>query len=268
MKKSDLYGIVGSAITCGIILLLLLLITLPRFERPQEEGIIVSFGESHFGGGQNPPALFDTPRPQVQEQTPQQVPTPPQPDIEDPVLTQIADNTLEIARQEEERRRREEEAERRRREEEERRLAEERRLEEQRRQEAADRLIADAFRQQPGMGDATAGSGIDTGDEQRGNPAGRGVSDGNPWSLDGRDIIAGTLVRPVVAGNPQGVIVVNIRVDERGHVVGASINDGLSSIPITNPDTRRAVVNAAMQTRFTTGRTVATGTITYNFTAY
>jgi len=253
---------VGSAITCGLILLLLLLITLPRFERPEEEGIIVSFGESFFGGGQSPPAAFDTPRPQVQEQTPQQVPTPPQPDIEDPVLTQIADNTLEIARQEEERRRREEEAERRRREEEERRLAEERRLEEQRRQEAADRIAA--LGQAFGQGDNTGG-GLDTGDGTQGNPAGQGVSDGNPWSLDGRDIIEGTLVRPTIAGSPEGIIVVNIRVDERGYVVGASINDALSSIPIPDADTRRAVVNAAMQTRFTTGRTAATGTITYNF---
>ena len=260
MKKSDLYGIVGSAITCGLILLLLLLITLPRFERPEEEGIIVSFGESFFGGGQSPPAAFDTPRPQVQEQTPQQVPTPPQPDIEDPVLTQIADNTLEIARQEEERRRREEEAERRRREEEERRLAE--LAEEQRRQqEEAERRMAELANLFVGTGDDTAGTGTGTGDEQQGNPVGRGVSDGHSWSLDGRSIV-GSLVRPAHDRNVQGVITVNIRVDETGQVVGATIG---TPTDIADAVTRQAAIDAARRTRFTTGRTAATGTITYNF---
>ena len=260
MKKSDLYGMVGSAITCGIILLLLLLITLPRFERLEEEGIIVSFGESFFGGGQSPPAAFDTPRPQVQEQTPQQVPTPPQPDIEDPVLTQIADNTLEIARQEEERRRREEEAERRRREEEERRLAEERRLEEQRRQEAADRIAA--LGQAFGQGDNTGG-GLDTGDETQGNPAGRGESDGHSWSLDGRSIV-GSLVSPTHEG-VQGTVTINIVVDENGRVVGTSIGRPTDT---GHTATINAARRAAEQTRFTSGAGRATGTITYRFTLH
>ena len=172
-------------------------------------------------------------------------------------LAQIAaGNMHEVARQEEERRRREIEAERRRREEQERRLAEERRLEEQRRQEATDRIAAleDRFGQ-------NAGTGLDTGDVSQGNPVRRGVSDERSWSLDGRSIV-GSLVRPVHDRNVQGVITVNIRVDETGQVVDATIGTPTS---IEDAATRQAAIDAAHRTRFSTGRTSTTGTITYNF---
>jgi len=270
MKKSDLYGIIGSAISCGIILLLLFLILMPRIEKPEEEGIIVSFGDSFIGGGQNPVTNVTTPQQPVSEPTPTQSETPLQQQLpEEDIITQV-DPSLEIARQEEERRRREQEEIERRRREEERRLAEQRRLEEQQaearrleeerqRQEAIDRANAagNAF----GLGANTSGSGIDEGDAQQGNPAGQGSSEGNSWSLDGRNIV-GRLIIPTHDRNVEGTITVAITVDANGNVTDARIDRPTT---IGDEATRRAALDAARRTKFTPGRGAATGTITYNF---
>ncbi|HRR63128.1 MAG TPA: hypothetical protein P5071_04730, partial [Paludibacteraceae bacterium] len=54
VRKSQIYGIIGSAISCGIILLLLFVIKLSApSNMPQEEGIVVSFGESEEDMGRS-----------------------------------------------------------------------------------------------------------------------------------------------------------------------------------------------------------------------
>ena len=267
-KKSDLYGIIGSAVSCGIIILLLFLILMPRIESPEDEGIVVSFGDVFVAGGQNPVTNVTTPQQPISEPTPIQPTTPPPQEVQEDMLTQV-DESLAIARQEEERRRREqEEVERRRREEE--RLAEQRRIEEQRqaearrqeeerrRQEAADRASALGNVFGTGQND---GAGMDAGEGQQGNPVGQGTSEGHSWSLDGRNV-RGSLVSPTHDRNVEGRITINIRVDENGNVVGATFG-----VPtdITDPATRNAALDAARRTRFSAGSGVAVGTITYNF---
>jgi len=266
--KSDLYGIIGSAVSCGIIILLLFLILMPRIEKPEEEGIVVSFGDVFIAGGQNPVTDVTTPQQPTTEPTPTEQITPPQQEVQEDMLTQV-DESLAIARQEEERRRREqEEVERRRREEErqaeqrrqeEERQAEARRQEEERRrQEAADRASALGNVFGTGQND---GGGMDAGEGQQGNPVGRGTSEGNSWSLDGRSLV-GSLVRPTHDRNVEGTITVVITVDTNGNVTDARIG---TPTTIGDEATRRAAVDAARRTRFTAGRSAASGTITYNF---
>jgi hypothetical protein len=51
VNKSKLYGVFGSATFCLIVLLLLLFIFLPGMKTPEDEGIMVSFGETFEGSG-------------------------------------------------------------------------------------------------------------------------------------------------------------------------------------------------------------------------
>jgi len=256
-QKSDLYGIIGSAVSCGIIILLLFLIFMPRFERPEEEGIVVSFGDVFIAGGQNPVTNVTTPQQPISEPTPTEQTTPTQQEVQEDMLTQV-DPSLEIARQEEERRRREQEEVERRRREEERQAEARRQEEERRRQEAADRASALGNVFGTGQND---GGGMDAGEGQQGNPVGRGTSEGNSWSLDGRNLV-GSLVRPTHDRNVEGTITVVITVDTNGNVTDARIG---TPTTIGDEATRRAAVDAARRTRFTAGRSAASGTITYNF---
>nr|WP_239057058.1 energy transducer TonB [Paludibacter sp. 221] len=112
-----------------------------------------------------------------------------------------------------------------------------------------------------GTGSSTEGSGANVGETQQGNPVGKGSSDGNSWSLDGRALI-GKLITPTYNNNVEGVITVTIRVDENGSVTSASIG---TPTTISDAETRKATLEAARKTKFSAGRNIAAGTITYNF---
>ena len=105
------------------------------------------------------------------------------------------------------------------------------------------------------------GSGTTSGDGRQGNPAGSGNSGGNSWSLNGRSL-TGSLVQPSYDNDVEGRITVNIRVDENGSVLSASIG---SPTNISDAATRNAAMSAAKRTRFSSGDGVSTGSITYNF---
>jgi len=53
VKKSTKYGIIGSGISCSIVLLLLLFIVFPtlKTEEKEDEGLMVSFGNNLNGSG-------------------------------------------------------------------------------------------------------------------------------------------------------------------------------------------------------------------------
>lgn len=273
MKKSDLYGIIGSTIFCGIVLLLLFLIVMPTNEQPEDEGIIVSFGDSFDGGGRSPATSITAPQQSLPATPSQPTATPQaqQPSTQD-LLTQ-EDNSLAIAKQDEERKKKElEELERKKREEE-KRIAEQKRLEEEQRQERERQLAEQRQREQEaieranalgnmfGSGESVAGSGSSTGESQQGNPVGKGSSEGNSWSLDGRALV-GKLVSPTYNRNVEGKITVTIRVDEAGNVTSANIG---TPTTISDMETRNAALEAARKTKFSSGRNIAAGTITYNF---
>ena len=108
------------------------------------------------------------------------------------------------------------------------------------------------------------GTGSNAGSAGNGNnPIGSGYdADGNGWSLAGRGIGIGGLVRPVYKSNEEGRIVVTIRVNESGTVTDASIAQGTT---IGDKSLRDATIAAAKKTKFTAGKGVAIGTLTYKF---
>lgn len=248
MKKSEVYGLTGSITITGILILLLFLVVMPNLDQPvNEEGIMVSFGEVDMGAGNT---QTPTAEPVIKETTPP--PAAPKP-VKQEVLTQD-DNSLAIAEQKKKDKREKEAAER-------------IRIEEQRianeKKKAQDDATAKASNAMNGLfGNSNSkGSGTTTGDGRQGNPAGSGNSGGNSWSLNGRSL-TGSLVQPSYDNDVEGRITVNIRVDENGSVISASIG---SPTNISDAATRNAAMSAAKRTRFSNGDGVSTGSITYNF---
>lgn len=259
VRKSDIYGIVGSALFCGVVVLLLVLIAMPGQPVPEDEGIVVSFGTSFEGGGQQ--VADAVPVPQPQPEAPPPAAPRPEPQQEEEVLTQ---ETPSVALPEQADKEAEEAArlaeEQRRREEEEARLAEERRIAEQKRQqEAIER--AQAMGSVFGQTVTPEGSGTGEGDARQGNPVGQGSSEGHSWSLNGRALV-GKLIDPLYEVNVEGRVTVSIRVDESGNVVGVSIG---RPTDISDAAIQRAALDAARKAKFSVGDNVAVGTITYHF---
>jgi TonB family protein len=246
VKKSEVYVLTGSITITGILILLLFLIVMPGLKQPEDEGIMVSFGEVDMGAGNT---QTPTAEPVIKETTPP--PAAPKP-VKQEVLTQD-DNSLAIAEQKKKDKREKEAAER-------------LRIEEQRIANEKKKAQQDAINKANEMnglfGNSNSkGSGTTTGDGRQGNPAGSGNSGGNSWSLNGRSL-TGSLVQPSYDNDVEGRITVNIRVDENGSVISASIG---SPTNISDAATRNAAMSAAKRTRFSSGDGVSTGSITYNF---
>ncbi|MBP8023042.1 MAG: TonB family protein [Paludibacter sp.] len=248
MKKSELYGSAGSMTFMVLLLLFLFLLFMPGTKMPEEEGIMVSFGDAIEGGG---------PMQEVQPETKPVETSPPPASATKPVKQDLMtqdDNSLAIAEQKKKEREAREAAERERKEQA--RIEAERKRKEQ---EAIDK--ANALMGGMGSNTGSTGSGSTSGNTSQGNPLGSGSSGGNSWSLNGRSL-SGRLVQPSYNSNEEGRITVNIRVDANGNVTSASVG---SPTNISSTELRNAAISAAKATKFTSGNGVAAGTITYNF---
>jgi TonB family protein len=117
-----------------------------------------------------------------------------------------------------------------------------------------------------GVGTGTGNSGASgAGSGMTGNPLGKGSGGfgngaGN-WSLAGRDLVGG-ISTPKYNKNEAGRITVNIRVDENGNVTSASIG---SPTEISNEELRNSTLESARKVKFSAGKGVAIGTLTYTF---
>jgi len=111
-----------------------------------------------------------------------------------------------------------------------------------------------------GNGDGT-GIGDGKGSGTRGNPLGSGTSNGNNWSLAGRGL-SGTIAKPPYNQNVEGKITVDIRVDENGNVTSATIG---TPTTIADETLRNTTLQSARKTKFTSGSGTALGKIEYNF---
>lgn len=248
MKKSELYGSAGSMTFMVLLLLFLFLLFMPGTKMPEEEGIMVSFGDAIEGGG---------PMQEVQPEAKPVETSPPPASATKPVKQDLMtqdDNSLAIAEQKKKERESREAAERERREQA--RIDAEKKRKEQ---EAIDK--ANALMGNMGSNTGSTGSGSTSGNTSQGNPLGSGSSGGNSWSLSGRSL-SGRLVQPSYNSNEEGRITVSIRVDANGNVTSASVG---SPTNISSSELRNAAVAAAKATKFTSGNGVAAGTITYNF---
>ena len=110
MKKSELYGSAGSMTFMVLLLLFLFLLFMPGTKMPEEEGIMVSFGDAIEGGG---------PMQEVQPETKPVETSPPPASATKPVKQDLMtqdDNSLAIAEQKKKEREAREAAERERRE--------------------------------------------------------------------------------------------------------------------------------------------------------
>ena len=255
MDKSDLYGIIGSGIITGLLILLLFLIVLPGAKKIDDEGIMVSFGNALDGAGMN--------EQQQAAPKPEPIPIPPTPKPTTPTAKPVVkdlmtqdDNSVAIAEQK--KKDKQEKIER--------NAVEKKRQEDLRVANAKKQKEQEAINKANSMdgmfgNSNSTGSGSTSGNTNLGNPLGSGSSGGNSWSLNGRSL-TGRLVSPNYDNDVEGKVTVNIRVDANGNVTNASIG---SPTTISDQTTRNAAISAAKSTRFTAGNGVATGSITYNF---
>ena len=237
---------------------------------PEDEGIVVTFGDANEGGG-----MPDV-RPLDEITQAEQIPAPAAParPSDNDLIVQEDEESLALAKQTlEDAKRKAEEQEliRKRQEDEARaeaeRIAQEKILAEQRakEQEAIDKAnqLAALF----GQAGTTEGANADnaTADNTastKGNPVGKGmgVTNGTQWSLYGRNVKR--LPKPSSDFAQAGVVVVTIMVDAAGNVTSATVADGTT---ISDRSTQQLATQAARQAKFTEGDTPQIGKITYTF---
>ncbi len=266
MSKQSKSHIVASVGTSVFLLLCFLLLWLIYIDVPQieeDEGIMVSFGNVEEAGGMQAEPVASAPT--VTTAPP---PTPAAPSDND-LITQEDEEALALAKQREDENKRKatEEAERLRKQKEieaaaeAERIAKEKALAEQRAKEQ--QAIENANKLGSLFGNSTTsntGNGDQTGSGAKGNPVGKGISDGAAWSLNGRNL-RGTLAKPQVAGVQEGTVIVEIRVNTAGKVISAVAKGGT----ISETATRRAACDAAYKATFSEGKGEVFGTITYTF---
>jgi TonB family protein len=230
MKKSELYGYIGTVISGIIILLLLFFVLLPGLKNIEDDGVMISFGDAFDGAGSSEKPA---------DQNPQT--SSPKSEVKEEMITQteksvVINNTKKPKETTQPK-------------------ADDRLVKEQQASQQADDLIGGSF----GSG-GTTGSGNTEGNQTTGNPVGSGSSGGNSWSLNGRNLL-GKMPTPDYNQNVEGFVIVEIKVDASGTVISASV----AKYTVSDPSLRNAAVNAAKRTRFSSGSGTVVGSIKYNF---
>ena len=254
--KIEKSQIVGLAVTLAVHALAVVLLVMLAMRAPQveeESGIPVMMGNTDLAKGHTESYQFTEVTSMKShvpntENAPQ---TQPEPQPEEPVITQPDEPTIDMATAEELEAQKRAEAER---------LAAER----------AAQQMASAFGKGFEMGSkgeateqATEGTqGVQTGVTAADKAVGIGVQ--GTFDLSGRSISGDGLPVPVNTVQDEGRVVVNITVSPDGKVVATSINRRTNTV---NPELRKAAEDAAKRARFnqTDGVDNQTGTITYYF---
>ena len=268
--QSHIIASVGTVLSMCLVFLLLWWLQIKAPIQIEDEGIVVAFGDAEEGG-----CMPDV-RPLETITQVEQIPAPAAParPSDNDLIVQEDEESLALAKQAEEdakRRAEEEELIRKRKEEEARveaeRIAKEKALAEQRakQQEAIDKAnqLAALF----GQAGTAEGANADNASANnsattKGNPVGKGmgVTNGNRWSLYGRDVKR--MPKPSSDFAQEGVVVVSIQVDVAGNVTNATVTDGTT---ISDRGTQQLALQAARQAKFTEGDTPQMGKITYTF---
>jgi outer membrane biosynthesis protein TonB len=232
----------GSIIITGLLMLLLFLIVMPGTKKPEDEGIMVSFGDADDGAG-----VVEEPVTKPVEET--YTPPASTPKLVKQTLMTQDDNSVALAEQKK-KEKQERDAIEQMKKEQARIAAEEKRKE----QEAVDK--ANAMNGLFGNG-GSQGSGTTTGTSTQGNPAGNGSSSvGTSSDVKGRKDFG--IEEPTTIFQ-EGKAIVSITVDENGRVVNAKVTGG----NISDKRTIKLVEDAAKKTRFSSGKGEVRGKITY-----
>ncbi len=253
ITKSQIQGAVATlAVHAGaVVLLLILVMRTPQLEA--ESGIPVMLGNTELAKGHAESYQFtevssvksDVPN---IENAPQ---TQPNPQVDEPLITQPDEPTVEMPTPEEIEAKKRAEAER---------LAAER----------AAQQMASAFGKGFEMGSkGTAEEAPEEGTQGTqegvaGADKAVGIGVQGTFDLNGRSISGSGLPVPVNTVQDEGRVVVNITVNPAGQVIATSINRRTNTV---NPDLRKAAEDAAKRARFNVidGVDEAHGTITYYF---
>ncbi|MDR2683752.1 MAG: energy transducer TonB [Prevotellaceae bacterium] len=264
IEKSNIYGAIGSVLF-GILLILLLFFLkfTYKFIKENEPELTVSEIESSYrsrgseGSFYRPEnaSILEKAKPAAPKVNPAPAPNYASQDIEQNIAIEKAKREREAAAATERERQRQE--------------AERQRIEaEQKAKAAKAKNSMSGLFGGGGQGNG-AGSGTGAGNSgasgegsnMTGNPVGKGMSNGNGWSLEGRGLVGG-IARPSYGVNEEGRITVDIRVDEKGNVVDARLG---TPTEISNETLINAAIASARKTKFTPGKGTAYGKITYNF---
>jgi colicin import membrane protein len=292
-------GLIGTFAFHAIVFVLLFFLEFfTPLPLPEEEGILVNFGDSETGFGELEPSPAineaEPPPRRNEEEVPEvvapavKVKTPPKPSPEE-IMTQNYEKTaaIEAARKKkEEDRKKQAELEILRKAEQE-RLRQE--AEARKKQEDENRKIAEINSRTKGaFGNTSGGSGgtgtgtgqnqgvnfpggnqgNPTGDPNAGNygPGGGTGTSGNGISYNISGRTATSTPKPNYPGREDGIVVVKITVDRNGRVTAAE--PGQRGTTTMNPDLHDAAKRAAMQAKFNVDENAPafqTGTITYRF---
>ena len=269
-SQAHIIASVGTILSMCLVFLLLWWLQVSAPVLQEDEGIVVAFGDAEEGGGMPDVRPLDAIT-QV-EQTP--APAAPSRPSDNDLIVQDDEESLALAKQTEEdakRKAEEEELIRKRKEEEARaeaeRIAKEKALAEQRakEQEAIDKAnqLAALFGQAGTAEGANAdNASVNNSTSTKGNPVGKGmgVTNGNQWTLYGRDVKR--MPKPSSDFAQSGVVVVTIMVDAAGNVTNATVADGTT---VSDRHTVQLALQAARQAKFTEGDTPQIGKITYTF---
>ena len=254
--KVDKNQITGAAVTLAVHVLVVLLLVLLKLHTPvleEESGIPVELGNVAQAQGHTESYQFtevssmksDVPN---IENAPQ---TQPQPQVDEPLITQPDDPTVDMPTAEE--------------------LEAQKRAEAERQAaERAAQQMASAFGkgfEMGSKGEATeqpeeGTQGTETGVAEAEKAVGIGVQ--GTFDLNGRSLSGEGLPRPINTVQAEGRVVVTITVNPAGEVIATSINLRTNT---PDPQLRKAAEDAARRAKFnvTDGVDNQTGTITYYF---
>jgi len=286
ITKEERIATLGTIAFSVLLMLMLFLVTFINEPKAEEEGILINFGDSEQGMGEIEP------RPAVAQNipTPPPTPTPPEPAPqqtgEEDVINQDFEESAVIEQKKAEQRKKQEEElkrqqeleqqriaeEQRRQEEERRRQEEERRQQQQQQQKAINSMAQNAFAGRntnggnsgQGNSNKTGNQGALNGDPNSTNTVG-GSGNGISFKLDGRSF-GSTPPKPEYNSKSEGKVVVEIRVDRSGKVIGAY--PGKAGTTTTDKVLHEAARKAALEAKFNSAPNAAEvqiGTITYTF---
>ncbi len=283
MKKSKLYGLIGSTLSSTILLLVLWFVVLAVPSSNENEGFLVSFGDSFdAGGGGDNAASVSKPVNSEEKVSKGKETVTESKSVNSTVKEVVADknptnqkvftqteNSVSIAEQKEkERVRKEQDAIRTQQIETNKRIAEQKRKE----QEAiAKANQVNGLFGNSGSGGGTGGgnglgkgkgNGDGNGDGTLGNPVGNGTKGvGFAFNVGNRNYV-GKQEKPNYPDDVEGKITVNITVDKTGKVTSCYIGTPTN---ISNVKMREEAKSAALRQHFTAGKNIETGSITYNY---